>query len=571
MLQNNVWQPILGITGAMIYPLERKITPLCSNSYIIKTDGFVCVIDPGANEKQSDHIKQVLAELHHDAVCPVLIFLTHCHLDHAKEAAAICSNDQYRVYLAAHEIGCHILANPDANFSLSWIFRQNMSPIDAHFKLFSQTETGYPSHQTFILTEKSALDVTTDLIVLGADIELTRQCISIGDNINIELYHTPGHSPDSICLQIGEILFIGDILLAASPMVAGIQGFEQQQLIESLQKISWIIDNRNARIICSGHGTMLGSDIVKKQLRAVHEQAKRLRNVTTITRKRAMFLKTYAEDMMKEAEHLFSIIAGRLYMIANYLQQLGEDAKAAEILGIIDMDAIDAMLSDFYQFSQEYQQKSTFETQSPIMGIRAISKLERLISDCRLTNLIDISILRRIRLIMNCLLSTISGAQREPLETFENINEIIEELLTDMKHSVYSDQAIFETLDNDDAFLNELTRRIAYQPIFDDKELRFEADTDLPQVLVEREYLKDVLTAIMEMLVVNGAHDISIRTSHTDGNVLLDIFASPPDAITKFEERKTAFFQDQCKMFDGILSFCREPGKEQITLALPAC
>ncbi|HRZ67761.1 MAG TPA: MBL fold metallo-hydrolase [Candidatus Omnitrophota bacterium] len=83
--------------------------------------------------------------------------------------------------------------------------------------------------------------------------------IKAGD-LDIQVIHTPGHSPGSVCLKCGDILFSGDTLFAGSIGRTDLNGGSEQQMAESLAKLVATIDDRTR--IYPGHGpsTTMGQE-----------------------------------------------------------------------------------------------------------------------------------------------------------------------------------------------------------------------------------------------------------------------------------------------------------------------
>lgn len=74
--------------------------------------------------------------------------------------------------------------------------------------------------------------------------------------LNINIYHTPGHSPGSVCFHVQnsnqEILFTGDTLFAGSIGRSDLWGGNHQQLLHSIKKKLLCLDPEIP--IISGHG-----------------------------------------------------------------------------------------------------------------------------------------------------------------------------------------------------------------------------------------------------------------------------------------------------------------------------
>lgn len=75
--------------------------------------------------------------------------------------------------------------------------------------------------------------------------------IKVGD-LSLEVIHTPGHSPGSVCLRCGDILFSGDTLFAGSIGRTDLNGGSEEQMAESLARLVALVDSRTK--IYPGHG-----------------------------------------------------------------------------------------------------------------------------------------------------------------------------------------------------------------------------------------------------------------------------------------------------------------------------
>ena len=76
------WQPVPGAGGAQCYPIIRKIDTISSNSYLLRTPDALLLIDPGGLAEQADHLASVIEECRKEHDLPLVVFLTHAHVDH---------------------------------------------------------------------------------------------------------------------------------------------------------------------------------------------------------------------------------------------------------------------------------------------------------------------------------------------------------------------------------------------------------------------------------------------------------------------------------------------------------
>ncbi|NYZ78552.1 MBL fold metallo-hydrolase [Candidatus Micrarchaeota archaeon] len=81
--------------------------------------------------------------------------------------------------------------------------------------------------------------------------ELSSKCIKFG-GFELEVIHTPGHTPGSVCLfdRKGRILFSGDTLFAGGYFGrTDLTGGDGQELMKSLEKIKKL----GYKVLCPGH------------------------------------------------------------------------------------------------------------------------------------------------------------------------------------------------------------------------------------------------------------------------------------------------------------------------------
>ncbi len=183
------------------------VGPLDTNCYLLVEEEKweAVVIDPGEGEVILDLIHR-----HHFNL--KYIINTHGHIDHTM------GNDFLREHTGApvliHPQDIPVLTDSEKNLS-GWLGITFSSSAD---KLLSED----------------------NLVVLG--------------KITLRVIHTPGHSPGSVCLLSGEMLFTGDTLLDGSVGRTDIPGGDAEQLISSIKnKLLLLPDNT---VIYPGHGTV---------------------------------------------------------------------------------------------------------------------------------------------------------------------------------------------------------------------------------------------------------------------------------------------------------------------------
>ena len=136
------------------------LAPLYTNTFLLVTDaGHGIVVDPAAApQTYLDALQAAGAPLTH-------ILLTHGHYDHVGAVADL-----------RKATGCQVYMDPaDAQGSA-------MLPLTR-----DQVDASWPAGDTLAI-----------------------------DELTFQIYHTPGHTPGSVCLGCGELLFSGDTLFAGS-------------------------------------------------------------------------------------------------------------------------------------------------------------------------------------------------------------------------------------------------------------------------------------------------------------------------------------------------------------------
>lgn len=109
-MESNAMQPVPGTRSTEIFPYIRKIDLMSSNSYLLSGDDQIALIDPGALDEQWDLLAERMVSLVEEKPRPVVIYLTHTHLDHCLQLKR-CHEDKKlgRVFIAAQELGAEAL------------------------------------------------------------------------------------------------------------------------------------------------------------------------------------------------------------------------------------------------------------------------------------------------------------------------------------------------------------------------------------------------------------------------------------------------------------------------------
>ena len=177
------------------------------NCYILasKNNSSTIIIDPGEEENK---IKRIL-EKH--KLKPSFIINTHGHIDH------IGCDDRFGIPVYIHENDLALLKDPQLNLST---FLTSSYSIESHIKTLKDKE----------------------------NIEL--------DDMQLEVIHTPGHTPGGICLLMkkpdDKILFSGDTLFCQGIGRTDFPGADEGLLIKSIKEKLFKLDDDT--VVYPGHG-----------------------------------------------------------------------------------------------------------------------------------------------------------------------------------------------------------------------------------------------------------------------------------------------------------------------------
>ena len=199
----------------------RSVPPFHKNGYVIacETTREAVVIDPG------DEVDMLLDVIRAQSLTARSILLTHAHVDHVTGVAAAKRALNVPIYL--HRDDLFLYARAVESGAMFGLRVEPQPPIDVFY----------------------APD----------------QVITFG-KYEVRAFHTPGHCPGGVCLQIGKKgesgkdLFVGDTLFAGSIGRTDLPGGDYHVLIASIRKVLFPFGDE--ALVHPGHGpsTTIGEE-----------------------------------------------------------------------------------------------------------------------------------------------------------------------------------------------------------------------------------------------------------------------------------------------------------------------
>lgn len=535
MLEDQRWQPVPGIIGAEIYPFFRKPDVTCSNAYVIRTSDEVLIIDTGADAGQMDRLMLLIEEALRKAPRPVTLFLTHCHIDHCYQAIR---DRRFRSIpgftVAAEEAGARVLESGDTIRTAAELMGWEIEPLPVNLPLLS------------------ARDCET--LEVGGGITLRRQAIPLCSGDPLVVYHTPGHSPDSVCIRFGGLLFIGDLLFSTSPGVAGVAGWDQPALLASVERIRWILAHEPVNFCCPGHGRCIPVQAMPALLDRLEAEAERLSGIGAFDRERLDDSLEHTADLLQEANRVFTVIAGRLDALAYRLEDLGEVDEARRYLELLKSDRIDEFLEEFAQFADEFRTGKKIEVQLVLKAVQVIQRIESHFAGDRLNHIVDASLLRRTDRLLTDFMNTIMGYQDTVHLVATDLPSVLRDTVAGLSTLPFSDEAFIEAADDPATYRAELVVRLAYLPLFEGVALSLDtASPSLPPVLVDPERFSDEVVGVLGDLAAAGA--VAIRLSLRQEGDAVGLLIQGSDV---FSARRLRFYRRKFGLAGASLAISRD-------------
>jgi hypothetical protein len=290
-------------------------------------------------------------------------------------------------------------------------------------------------------------------------------------------------------------------------------GYRKGKLID-------LINERRIGLICPGHGWLIPGDkavaILQKQLRI----AGNLTNIREWDLAAFREVSQYALEMLADVNDMVAIIAGRLYYLAYYLEELGEPAEARKYREFISLEAIEELLDEYDHCAAALQKGEIFDMVMVLKTTRLLEKIQALLNEGKLELIMDKYFMRRANRLFSDFFIVSSGRPLDITLTNGNINELLGDLLAEVKRKQYNEDYILEVLDDDELYLEALATRIAFQPVLQEVKWSF-SPGDVVPVRLNPERFAEAYTGLLEDIATLDVPDLRIATALQEQGVVV--------------------------------------------------
>jgi len=538
-LAPNTWQTVPGSRSLEIFPILAKPSIVSSNCFIVSAPNAILVVDPGASHDQTRRISDVVTAAFAASQRPVLVILTHCHQDHSQEADSLTLPAGTELRRLAHDAAARVLERSDRALSCAYLYPWNPPVCNApiHCRLFAPDDACEAGGLT--LGRGDRVEITRRATSLADDVALAERSVALGDGERLDIYHTPGHTSCSVSLRLGALLIIGDLPFAANPGLCGLDGWNHEELVRTLQGLDRMLDKPDLAICCPGHGYELSTAAMRYKLRLMREEARDLTAVEGMNANRIAGLKRYTDEFLEETSALFTILSGRLYAASYYLFDEGMERLTVPI----DLDGIDGTLTEFRRFADAFNQCTTPELSVVLKGVQAARSLQEALAGDDVQRFLDPSLVGRAQRRLTDFLSIVRGLQFLSAESPSRVNSVLAQLVARAAPQADTDASeLLAVADDRRSFLDLLTRRLAVRSPFNQVTVDLVEACERSEAGIAAERLDDIVTSLIEAMAAGGARHIRLGTETATDQLLVRLTADTTIGAEAIGQRRLALY-----------------------------
>jgi hypothetical protein len=384
------------------------------------------------------------------------------------------------------------------------------------------------------------------------------QNLSLGPKAVLEAFFTPGHSQDSVCYRIGDLLLVGDLPFAVTPGIAGITGWSQTQLVDSLSFVMGLFKSGAASWALPGHGRALDLD---KSIRVINHGLRRassLNDLVHLNVERVLELQELSRALLDEASRAFAGLGGRLLRLNHYLEELGEPEAGRRAIEALDLDGMEKAVHDFHNFAETLAANSASNNASHLQylakAVQFSERGQRLLAPLLENGALAPRLARRTQRLLFDFVNYAQGVNFEAQATIVDIQEellsIFQEINEESAPSQPLEQALFDAAHDGEAFCALLTNKIGELSLLNILRIGFLPDTGTGPlwVALETETFRDIIAATLELYAMAGAREVNVVLQPSAKTVLLGFVSDTPLEIP---DSKRAYLQLSLRRLSG--------------------
>jgi|WetSurMetagenome_2_1015567.scaffolds.fasta_scaffold00012_60 glyoxylase-like metal-dependent hydrolase (beta-lactamase superfamily II) len=566
MLENRKWQPAPGMEHTLLYPIINKTNLTTSNSFIFHAPSMVVIIDPGNFGEQIAAIRQALAGAPEDRSRPVIACLTHCHVDHCFEfisnPPAVAADAH--IFAAIQENGFHAVSRKDRELTAAGTYRKTIPDPNLDICLLSAEDRRFNVSKKFMLMEGMQLKMTTETLTASGGNTLHKQDLYINENM-IRVYYTPGHSPDSVSFQMGDILFVGDAMFASDHFIAGLPGWDKGNALASAENLLWLLENEHISLVAQGHGDVMTADKASGKLRKMIDKLPGIKMRKELDSQAILASSEHAVDVSREAIDIMTAMAESLSHVVCYLDFLEESEAALNYAASLDSGKLGELFSTFNEMAEQMHSGRLIELKLIIKSAVLFNRIKCMLKSEGLECVVGKTLLGRLERLFDDYIEDASGRDIKQDITIVEARSFLKGFTDALKEDVHADESIFDTLDDEKAFVKSLIRRMAYKAVY--KDVNFVIDEG-PEVMIrsDRGRLEEILEIIVEAMVEEGSKQIVFSVSENEGSVSISIEAGLIPGILMNDGYQKRAMLRRVGWIDGSLSL--KAGEDSAVVAL---
>ncbi len=495
---------------------------LSSNSYVFRFPKCFLVIDPGGTEVHFNSIVALIKEENVDDL-PVFIFLSHCHYDHVK-ALHVSPKEVYESFvIGGHVAAVEAMKEGDIDKTNSFLYTDKIPSVQLDFELFSESRN------------------TPSLKYLAP--EHDQQIITLIGDSQVIVYQTPGHSPCSVCYQIGNLLFVGDMFFAHYPAVIGIPGFSQPDLAKSLDFLKTIIREERITQVYSGHGLPLSADRAIKLIDRIIRQLPLLKGVVTLNREHFDLLKECTCAFMKDVDdHILS---------QNACQDANNRPLAEEVLVVVpdDLPMHDKLHAYLERFQKSVVAAESDPSQPPLNlprhGLRIILSLQAIFKTLSVPSQYMLLYLEHLEPIFQTYMTLIGDLDSKVEPKLTDLSSIVGRYVNILSRNSWSGDELFNVAESKDELLVYLNQRIDELSAVAVSNVMVDSE---PMSQVDPEHLNALLADVLESLVIDVDRKVSITPMSDEYMIGCKVVSEP---AWQMSTSKVKFYDLFASLLDG--------------------